>query len=154
MSQIRPFERPRRLWLLLLLSAARQNYNYNLLSPARQNYNYKKVIYNIGTEILMLKRNLHNSTLRGRTKLIFSRIAYSSWRSIRWRGSQPGSNFKQKCSLTNVKKWILAAGSVISWSFCTQKLNMTIRPIISMKSTCSCVFLWSQALKTIILMSF
>ena len=28
---------------------------------------YKKVIYNIGTEILMLTSNLHNSTLRGRT---------------------------------------------------------------------------------------
>ena len=31
-----------------------------------------KVKYNIGTEILMLKRNLHNSTLRGHAKLSLS----------------------------------------------------------------------------------
>ena len=31
---------------------------------------YKKVIYNIGTKILMLTSNLHNSTLRGRTEML------------------------------------------------------------------------------------
>ena len=29
---------------------------------------FEKVIYDIGTEILMLTSNLHNSTLRGRTE--------------------------------------------------------------------------------------
>ena len=33
---------------------------------------YKKVIYNIGTEILLLTSNLHNSTLRGRTETSLS----------------------------------------------------------------------------------
>ena len=42
---------------------------------------YKKVIYNIGTEILMLKRNLHNSTLRGRTEKSLS-VPGSKFRAL------------------------------------------------------------------------
>ena len=35
---------------------------------------YKRVIYNIGTEILMLTSNLHNSALRGRAETSLSGI--------------------------------------------------------------------------------
>ena len=38
--------------------------------PPSWNPSWQKVIYNIGTELLMLTSNLHNSTLRDRTKMI------------------------------------------------------------------------------------
>ena len=38
---------------------------------------YKKIIYNIGTEILMLTLNLHNSTLRGRTEMLLYELESS-----------------------------------------------------------------------------
>ena len=81
---------------------------------------YKKVIYNIGTEILMLKRNLHNSTLRGRTEKSLS-VPGSKFRALY---DQVGpravaATQKQKtkiwfCIIKVIKKMILAAGGIIS----------------------------------------
>ena len=58
MHTIRPFRRRQKKYII---EDSRQNYNYNLW--------YQKVMYNIGTEILMLQYNLHNSTQEAPTEL-------------------------------------------------------------------------------------
>ena len=120
-----------------------------------------KVIYNIGTEILLPTSNLHNSTLRGRTETIFGRIICYFLRSIFLARSQGCSDTKK-----NWFVWLCSLRFQKNMDFCRRRHNklkllrsknqwyMIIRPFISMKSICSCVFSWSRALKTIMLMSF
>ena len=99
---------------------------------------YRKVIYNIGTEILMLTSNLHNSTLRGRTEMLVY-DPESSDRDLSF-GLGPravAAIFRILCFFMN---------------FCRRRQNklkllhskidayMMIRPFISMKSISSCVF--------------
>ena len=66
------------LLLLLLLCWTKQiGLLFGLLSEtplSLHNDNYAKVIYNIGTEILMLTSNLHNAALSGPILIIFSVI--------------------------------------------------------------------------------
>ena len=66
--------------------------------------------YNIGTEILMLKRSLHNSTLRGRTEKSLNGNHNSFLRSIRPARSQG-------CR-SNLKK--------VNFRFCILKIIKTI----------------------------
>ena len=132
--------------------------NSLLLERRMQYLCYTKVIYNIGTEILMLQCDLHNLTQEAPTELSFS--AKKSW------DRDQKNEIGPSAVVTTWEKMDFSFRSLKNMDFCRRRHNklkllrsksqwyMMIRPFISMKSICWCVFWWSHALKTINLMSF